>query len=95
MLIASKSGNISAAKLVSETDNTWTLEVGKRQVRISKSDKQQRAFHDMSDALKWAGAEQELIDHFVELDADKAPLNTSAVLKEDAPNNEGARESAS
>ncbi|MHC5209060.1 hypothetical protein [Pseudomonas chlororaphis] len=36
MLVASKSGNISAAKLVSETDKAWTLEVENREYRVSK-----------------------------------------------------------
>lgn len=71
MLLASKTGNISAAKLVSETDKAWTLLVEKNEVRISKTDIHRRAFSDMSDALKWAEAEPELIEHFVELDAKK------------------------
>lgn len=64
MLIASKNGSITAAKLVSETDKAWTLEVEKRIRRLSKTDARQRAFNDMSEALTWAGAEPELIEHF-------------------------------
>ncbi|NBA95307.1 hypothetical protein [Pseudomonas sp. R5(2019)] len=75
MLIASKNGDISAAKLISETQHHWVLEVEKREVRVSKTDVRQRAFSDMSDALAWANAEPELIAHFVSLDAAKAPLD--------------------
>lgn len=71
MLLASRNGNISAAKLISESDNDWLLKVEKRQVRISKSDTHRRAFHNMSEALEWAGAESKLIEHFTELEAAK------------------------
>lgn len=64
MLIASRSGTISAAKLITETDQAWLLEVEKREIRISKSDRHQRAFTQMDEALEWAGAEPELIEHF-------------------------------
>jgi hypothetical protein len=66
MLIASKNGDITAADLVSETDKVWLLDIPleKRQVRISKTDTHQRPFNDMVDALTWAGAEPELIEHF-------------------------------
>lgn len=69
MLIASKNGNITAATLISEGDHEWCLSVENREVRISKSDARQRVFEKMSDALTWAGAEQELIDHFAAQDA--------------------------
>ena len=72
MLVASKNGDISNAKLIRETRNVWVLEVEKREVRVSKSDTRQRAFCDMSDALEWAGAEPELIEHFAALNAEKA-----------------------
>lgn len=72
MLIASKNGSITAAKLISETDEAWTLEVEKRKRRLSKTDSRQRAFNDMSEAMKWAGAEPELIEHFAALTAGKA-----------------------
>lgn len=72
MLVASKSGNISAARLINETDRAWVLVVAKREIRISKSDNQRRVFGDMSNALKWAGAEPELIEHFVAQEAAKA-----------------------
>lgn len=75
MLIASKNGDISAAKLISETQCDWFLEVEKREVRVSKSDVRQRAFSDMSDALAWTGAEPELIAHFVSQDVAKALLD--------------------
>jgi RNA-splicing ligase RtcB len=75
MLIASKSGCISASKLVSETDTAWTLEVENSLHRVSKTDSRQRAFNAMSDALKWAGAEQEMIDHFVALEAEKSDVS--------------------
>lgn len=78
MLIASRSGNISAARLIKETDKAWVLVVEKREVCISKSDSRRRVFNDMSDALKWAGAEPELIEHFVvaqEASAKAAPGN--------------------
>jgi|GEM_PF-5552990 len=64
MLIASRSGTISAAKLIAETNQAWILEVEKREVRISKSDPRQRAFVHMDEALEWAGAEPELVEHF-------------------------------
>ncbi|WP_095158311.1 hypothetical protein [Pseudomonas sp. Irchel 3E13] len=76
MLLASKSGNISAAKLVSETDTEWQLQVEKRELSISKTDKQMRAFKDMSEALTWAGAEAELIEHFRAQDEAKADEGT-------------------
>ncbi|OWJ92314.1 hypothetical protein B6S59_20905 [Pseudomonas sp. A46] len=72
MLIASKSGDIAAAMLIRETDKGWLLEVEKLEVRLSKSDDRRRAFEKMSDALTWAGAEQELIRHFTELEAAEA-----------------------
>ncbi|WP_054076205.1 MULTISPECIES: hypothetical protein [Pseudomonas syringae group] len=72
MLLASKNGNISASKLLNETDKAWTLEVEKRSVRVSKSDTYQRAFKLMSDALTWAGGDQDLIDHFRALEAEKS-----------------------
>jgi hypothetical protein len=72
MLVASKNGDVSAAQLISETRHVWVLEVEKRELRVSKSDTHQRAFRNMSDALKWAGAEPELIAHFVDLDTAKA-----------------------
>ncbi|WAT32128.1 hypothetical protein [Pseudomonas sp. GXZC] len=72
MLLASKNGNISASKLLSETDRAWTLEVEKRSVRVSKSGTHQRAFRLMSDALTWAGGDQDLIDHFLALEAEKS-----------------------
>lgn len=72
MLLASKTGNISAAKLLSETDNVWLLAVERREVRVSKADSHQRAFTAMSEALKWTGAESELIEHFVALEAAEA-----------------------
>jgi RNA-splicing ligase RtcB len=83
MLIASKSGCISAAKLVSETDKAWTLEVESNLCRVSKSDSRRRAFNAMSDALKWAGADQEMIDHFVDLEAksNKLPDGAYAALE--------------
>ncbi|WP_162874449.1 hypothetical protein [Pseudomonas viridiflava] len=71
MLIASKSGNISVATLISETDKAWTLIVENREVQVSKSDRRQRAFNDMSDALKWTNADKELIEHFLALDSGK------------------------
>lgn len=64
MLIASKNASITAAKLIGETDKEWTLEVEKCKRRLSKTDPRQRAFNDMSEALTWAGAEPELIEHF-------------------------------
>jgi RNA-splicing ligase RtcB len=75
MLIASKSGCISASKLVSETDKAWTLEVENSLHRLSKTDSRQRAFSAMSDALEWAGAEQEMIDHFVALEAEELAVS--------------------
>jgi RNA-splicing ligase RtcB len=79
MLIASKSGCISASRLISETDKIWTLEVENSLHRVSKSDSRQRAFNLMSDALKWAGAEREMIDHFVALEAEKSDVSNQVV----------------
>ncbi|WP_206363182.1 hypothetical protein [Pseudomonas viridiflava] len=76
MLLASKNGDISAAKLISETPNVWVLEIEKREVRVSKGDTRQRAFREMMDALQWAEADPELIEHYVQLMAEKtAPGN--------------------
>lgn len=72
MLLASKNGDISAAKLISETANVWVLEVEKREVKVSKKDTRQRAFRDMTEALEWAEAEPELIANFVALMASKS-----------------------
>lgn len=72
MLIASKNGSITAAKLISETAEAWTLEVETRKRRLSKTDSRQRAFNDMSEAMRWAGAEPELIEHFATLTAGNA-----------------------
>jgi hypothetical protein len=67
MFIASKSGNISVADLISETDDAWVLKLVavKLEVRISKNDCQQRAFSARSDAMKWAGVEQGRVELFV------------------------------
>ena len=78
MLLASKGGTISASKLISETETDWHLLVEKRTLTISKSDKANRAFVKMSDALKWTGAERELIDHFLETEAAEAAQNEAA-----------------
>lgn len=74
MFVASKSGDISVANLISETDEAWTLKlvVEKREIVVSKKGSQQRAFSVRSDALKWAGVGQEVIEHFVTLDSGKA-----------------------
>lgn len=82
MLIASRNGTISAATLISETQKVWTLELDgeSRTVRISKSDKHQRAFDLMSDALRWANSDQEMIQHFV--DQEEAELAKSIDLPE-------------
>lgn len=78
MLVASKNGDVSAAKLIRETQNVWVLEVEKREIQVSKSDTYQRAFSNMSEALKWAGAEPELIAHFVAMDAGRAAIGNQA-----------------
>jgi hypothetical protein len=39
ILLASKNGDISAAKLISDTPNVWVLEIEKREVRVSKGDR--------------------------------------------------------
>ncbi|MBA1305910.1 hypothetical protein [Stutzerimonas stutzeri] len=72
MLIASKTGNITVAKLLDETPNAWTLEVEKSEVRISKGDTHERVFCKMSEALKWAGAEADLIQHAQEIESVEA-----------------------
>lgn len=78
MLLASKNGGISSAKLISETPNVWVLEIEKREVRVSKGDTCQRAFREMTDALQWAEADPELIEHFVQLMAGKATPGNKA-----------------
>ncbi|WP_153785323.1 hypothetical protein [Pseudomonas sp. EMN2] len=80
MLLATKGGTISAAKLISETATDWNLEVERRPLTISKTDKIARAFVKMSDALKWTGADRkgELIDHFLEKEAAEAAQNEAA-----------------
>lgn len=77
MLLATKGGTISASKLVRETDTEWHLLVEKRPLTISKKDKAVRAFQNMSDALKWTGADRELIDHFVQQEAAEAAGNAA------------------
>lgn len=72
MLIASKNGDIAAARLVRQADKSWLLEVEGKEIRLSKSDEKRRAFEKMSEALTWAGAGQELIRHFTELEAAEA-----------------------
>lgn len=76
MLIASKNGDISVAKLIRQTNKAWTFEVERREFRVRKTDNYQRAFDNMSDALRWAGAASELIEHFVALEATKATSYT-------------------
>ncbi|MGG5276379.1 hypothetical protein [Pseudomonas syringae pv. coryli] len=72
MLLASKNGDVSAAKLISETPNVWVLEIEKREVRVSKRDTRQRAFREMTDALQWSEADPKLIEYFFQLKAGKA-----------------------
>lgn len=67
MLIASKDGTISASTLIRETGTHWVLEVDKSEVLVSKTHGADRAFNNMVDALKWAEADQELIDYFTSL----------------------------
>jgi hypothetical protein len=75
MLLASKSGNISAAELIGETNDVWVLKVEKSEYRVSKSDPRKRAFKRMSEALQWSSNDQELIDHWVARDAaESVPL---------------------
>ncbi|MBX8588582.1 hypothetical protein K5D56_04240 [Pseudomonas cichorii] len=72
VLLASKNGDISAAKLISETPNVWVLEIEKREVRVSKRDTRLRAFREMTDAMQWVEADPELIEQFSQLMAAKA-----------------------
>lgn len=69
VFVACKNGDISCAKLISETDKSWLIEIEKKQRSISKADKRTTVFKLMSDALKWNCNDQALIDHFVTLDA--------------------------
>lgn len=78
MLIASKTGNITVAKLLDETPNAWALEVERREVRVSKADTHERVFSRMSEALKWAGAEADLIQHAQEFESAEAAKETNA-----------------
>lgn len=66
LLLASKSGDITATKLIRETDCAWHLQIEGRDVRVSKTDPRRRTFENMKDALEWAGAEPELIAEFSE-----------------------------
>lgn len=72
MLIASKSGQIDAAKLISETDTHWTVRVERHEYQLSKNDPARRAFSLMSDALKWGRADSEMIEHFLNEEAAQA-----------------------
>lgn len=68
MLIASKSGMIASANLISETDTAWTLLNDRNErVTINKTDERRRVFVEMADALKWTNADPELIAHFEQL----------------------------
>ncbi|MCK9759868.1 hypothetical protein LT708_25080 [Pseudomonas syringae pv. syringae] len=78
MFLASKNGDISTAKLISETPNVWVLEIEKREVRVSKGDTRERVFREMTDALQWAEADPELIEHFIQLMAGKAAPGNQA-----------------
>ncbi|MCK1788817.1 hypothetical protein [Pseudomonas violetae] len=72
MLIASKCGTISAGTLIRESGTHWVLSVEKSEVLVSKTKGADRAFNNMVDALKWAEADQELVDHFTSLMAARA-----------------------
>lgn len=78
VFVACKNGDISCAKLISETDKSWLVEIEKKQRRISKTDKRTTVFKLMSDALKWSCNDQSLIDHFVTLDAAKTASLTAS-----------------
>ncbi|KPC02103.1 hypothetical protein QO021_29830 (plasmid) [Pseudomonas amygdali pv. lachrymans] len=65
MLVASKSGLISVVDLITETENSWVVMDEKVEKTISKTDTRTRGFDLMSDALKWAGAEIDLIQSFL------------------------------
>jgi hypothetical protein len=67
ILVSSKGGNISAATLISETAESWVVEIEKVCSQISKTDNGRRAFKKMSEALEWSGTkERGLIKHFKE-----------------------------
>jgi hypothetical protein len=78
MLLASKNGDIAAANLIRETKSGWLLEVEGRSVRVSKSCNNRRAYDLMSDALVWAGAEEELIAHFLEVERNELESRLSS-----------------
>ncbi|QHF00483.1 hypothetical protein LCG56_29275 (plasmid) [Pseudomonas cannabina pv. alisalensis] len=69
MLVASKSGLISVVDLIEETKKTWVVMDEKVKKTISKTDPNTRSFNLMSDALKWVGAEPELIQTFLASEA--------------------------
>ena len=75
MILASKSGTLSVAKFISETNKAWTLEIEESEVEVSKKDKKYRVFAPqcMAEALKWSGADQSFIDDFKEDEASRLP----------------------
>ncbi|WP_439126338.1 MAG: hypothetical protein ACNJA3_28630 (plasmid) [Pseudomonas rhizophila] len=72
MLVASKTGLISVVDLIEETKKNWVVMDEKVKKTISKTDASTRGFDLMSDALKWVGAEPELIQNFLASEA-KSP----------------------
>jgi hypothetical protein len=82
LLLASNNGTITATRLISETAEHWLLEIGKRKVRVDKTDPYQRVFPLMSQALTWSRADPMLIAHFVAREA-------LAALTQVAPNIQG------
>lgn len=69
MLIASKGGDITAARLLGQIPESWLFEVEGKEVRLSKDDDRRQAFEKMSDALTFARADEALIQYFAELEA--------------------------
>jgi hypothetical protein len=76
MLVASKSGVISVVDLINETEKTWIVMDEKVEKTISKTDTYTRGFDLMSDALKWSGAEINLIQSFLAREAKASKEST-------------------
>ncbi|NMY12056.1 hypothetical protein PVE_R2G0949 [Pseudomonas veronii 1YdBTEX2] len=77
MIVASKSGCISVVDLIKDTKNIWIVMDERVEKTISKTDMHTRGFDLMSDALKWAGAETELIQSFLASEAKAAEEATN------------------
>lgn len=72
MLVAPKSGLISAVDLIDETKETRGVMDEKVKKTVSKTDALTRGVDLMPDALKWVGAQPELIQSYLASEAKSA-----------------------